>query len=317
LQTFLAELVACDEMTAQLSLNIAPKNVPQSNQIWHGDSLLVAQACRSASINTIYIDPPFGTGNVQRGRGAGAAYRDVDDDPQSFVQWLLPWLVESHRVLTETGSIFVHLDYRHVHYVKVALDQLFGRDLFINEIIWCYSVGGKSNRMFARKHDTILWYARSAAWAFYPEQTKVERKTGSHMKVVVDEYGQRMQQKTDKKTGKTYWYPISEGKIPEDWWSDIEVLNHSAGERTGWPSQKPEKLLHRIISATTKPGDVVADWFAGSGTTAAVAAQTQRNFIVADQKDKAIELITARLGAIAGCPFSVQITQQLSAGATP
>src|SRR5450432_1991645 len=116
----------------------------------------------AGSIDAIYIDPPFGTGAVQHGRGH--SYADRADDPDAFVKWLSPLLRASRNALAATGSLFVHLDYRAVHYVKVELDRVFGREQLVNELVWCYSVGGKSRRGFARKHDTILWYARGPEW---------------------------------------------------------------------------------------------------------------------------------------------------------
>lgn len=264
-----------------------------------GDALDELPQWPASTINAIYIDPPFATGVVRRGRGV--SYRDRADDPEAFVAWLAPYLEHSRRVLVASGSLFVHLDYRTVHYVKVALDRIFGRDRLVNEIVWCYAVGGKSRRGFARKHDTILWYAKSDDWAFYPDAIRVARRGGSHMRVVARD-GALVQEKTDRKTGRVYRYPVAAGKIPEDWWSDIETLNHSDRERTGWPSQKPERLLERILGAVTKPGDRVADWFAGSGTTAAVAQRTGRRFVVFDREPAAIEVCIRRL---ASRPFVV------------
>lgn len=252
------------------------------------DALEVCATEPDESLAAIYIDPPFGTGVIQRGRGG--AYADRTDDPDAFVAWLLPILEHSRRTLRADGSLFVHLDYRAVHYVKVALDRLFGRDLFVNEIIWCYAVGGKSRRGFGRKHDTILWYAKSADWAFYPDAVRVPRRGGSHMRLV-----DGVQEKTDRKTGRVYRYPVHAGKVPEDWWTDLETLNHSDRERTGWPSQKPQRLIERILSAVTVPGDRVADWFSGSGTTAAAAQRLRRSFVVADREPNAISVCTKRL----------------------
>jgi DNA modification methylase len=249
---------------------------------------------RDGSIDAIYIDPPFGTGIVRHGRGH--RYADRADDPDAFVEWLAPLLAEGRRVLAPTGSLFVHLDYRAVHYVKVALDRIFGREHFVNEVVWCYAVGGKSRRGFGRKHDTILWYARGADWAFYPDAVRVPRRGGSHMRVV-REGGVAVQEKTDRKTGRVYRYPVPEGKVPEDWWADIETLNHSDRERTGWPSQKPERLVERVLRAVTVPGNRVADWFAGSGTTAVVAQRLARRFVVCDREPAAIEVCRARLAA--------------------
>jgi DNA modification methylase len=256
------------------------------------DALDELAALPDGALRAIYIDPPFGTGAVQHGRGH--SYADRADDPDAFVAWLGPCLEHSRRVLDEAGSLFVHLDYRTVHYVKVALDRLFGRDRLVNEIVWCYSVGGKGRRGFGRKHDTILWYARGPGWAFYPDAVRIPRRGGSHMRVVLDG-GIPVQEKTDRRTGRVYRYPVADGKVPEDWWMDIETLNHSDRERTGWPSQKPERLIERILSAVTLPGDHVADWFAGSGTTPAVAQRLGRRFLAVDREEAAIELCTERL----------------------
>ena len=256
----------------------------------HGDAFAVAAALPDSSLDAIYMDPPFGTGTIRTGRGH--RYVDRSDDPDAFVEWLSPLLVDSRRVLRDTGSLFVHLDYRAVHYVKVALDRLFGRDRFVNEIVWCYSVGGKSRRGFGRKHDTILWYAKGDEWAFYPDAVRVPRRGGSHMRLV-----DGVQEKTDRKTGRVYRYPVHAGKIPEDWWTDIETLNHRDRERTGWPSQKPERLVTRILAAVTRPGDRVADWFAGSGTTAAVAQRLGRGFITVDREAAAVAVCAKRLTA--------------------
>jgi DNA modification methylase len=264
----------------------------------HGDSRQVADAVADACVDAIYIDPPFGTGAVQRGRAG--RYRDQPDDPAGFVAWLAPWLTASHRVLRPTGSLLIHLDHRAVHYVKVALDQLFGRDRFVNEVVWCYAVGGKGRRGFGRKHDTILWYARGPAYQFFPDQVRVPRRAGSHMRVRIDDAGRPYQEKTDRKTGRVYRYPVAAGKVPEDWWTDIETLNHSDRERVGWPSQKPERLIERLLAAVTQPGDRVVDWFAGSGTTGAVAQRTGRRYWIVEREAAACALAAARLG----CPVT-------------
>jgi DNA modification methylase len=270
------------------------------------DALDTVAREQDGSIDAIYIDPPFATGTVRQGRGH--RYSDRADDPEPFVAWLGPLLAEGHRVLSPTGSLFVHLDYRTVHYVKVALDRIFGRDQLVNEIVWCYAVGGKGRRGFGRKHDTILWYARGADWAFYPDAVRVPRRGGSHMRVARDGDGVQFQEKTDRKTGRIYRYAVHDGKVPEDWWADIETLNHSDRERTGYPSQKPERLIERILRAVTAPGDRVADWFAGSGTTAAVAQRLARRFVVGDESPAAVDVCRDRL-ALQG--------QRLAAAGTP
>jgi DNA modification methylase len=272
------------------------------DQVIHGDAFEVAAGVAAGSLAAIYIDPPFGTGAVQRGRGH--SYVDRADDPDAFVAWLSPLLVECRRTLATTGSLFVHLDYRAVHYVKVELDRVFGRDRFVNEIVWCYAVGGKSRRGFGRKHDTILWYANGPDWAFYPDAVRVPRRGGSHMRLV-----DGVQEKTDKKTGRVYRYPVAAGKVPEDWWVDVETLNHSDTERTGWPSQKPERLIARILEAVTQPGDRVADWFAGSGTTAAVAQRLGRRFVVADREEAAVAIMKTRLATQDRSPSNTEIVR--------
>jgi len=261
---------------------------PIADRVLHADALAIAAATADASLDAIYIDPPFGTGTVRTGRGL--AYADRADDPDAFVAWLSPILEHARRALVPAGSLFLHLDYRAVHYAKVALDRLFGRARFVNEIVWCYAVGGKSRRGFGRKHDTILWYARGDDWAFYPDAVRVARRGGSHMRLVGG-----VQEKTDRKTGRVYRYPVHAGKVPEDWWTDIETLNHSDRERTGYPSQKPERLVERVLAAVTREGDRVADWFAGSGTTAAVAQRLGRRFTVADRERAAVEVCARRL----------------------
>jgi DNA modification methylase len=259
-----------------------------ADQLVHADALSFAGTVPDHSLDAIYIDPPFGTGTVRLGRGH--RYSDRADDPDAFVAWLSPVLEHSRRTLAAHGSLFVHLDYRAVHYVKVALDRLFGRDRFVNEIVWCYAVGGKSRRGFGRKHDTILWYARGDDWAFYPDAVRVPRRGGSHMRLV-----DGVQEKTDRKTGRVYRYPVQAGKVPEDWWTDIETLNHSDRERTGWPSQKPGRLIERVLSAVTRSGDRVADWFSGSGTTATVAQRLDRRFLVVDREAQAVSVCANRL----------------------
>ncbi len=257
------------------------------------DNLAVLERTDEASIDLVYVDPPFATGAVRRGRAA--SYRDHDDDPEAFVDWMMPRLAHCRRVLAAHGSLFVHLDYRAVHYAKVALDRLFGRARLVNEIIWCYSVGGKGRRGFGRKHDTILWYARTADHAFFPEAVRVARKPNSHMRVVAGPDGAPVQEKTDRRTGKVYRYPLAAGKVPEDWWVDIETLNRGDAERTGWPTQKPVRLLERILAAASAPGALVGDFFCGSGTTAVAAQRLGRRFLAVDVEADAITCATARL----------------------
>ncbi len=268
-----------------------PLSSPLPSQIHCADGLAVCQGLASGSVDLIYVDPPFATGVAKKLRG------NAYDDPKAgYLDWIRPRLIEMHRVLAPKGSLFLHLDFRATHYVKIELDRIFGSDQFVNEIIWCYSVGGKSRRSFGRKHDSILWYGRTLDYAFYPDAVRVPRKAGSHMKVEQDGAG-LVQVKRDRKTGRLYKYPVSLGKIPEDYWTDIETLNRGDHERTGWPTQKPEALLGRIILAASAPGDLVADFCAGSGTTAAVAQRLGRRFLAVDRSADAGAIIKKRLGA--------------------
>jgi DNA modification methylase len=262
------------------------------NRVVCADNLAVLAELADGSVDLIYVDPPFATGTR---RSASAGSFPDRAGAAAFVDWMRPRLEGFHRVLSPTGSLFVHLDWRVVHYVKVALDAIFGPEAFVNEIVWCYSIGGKSRRAFGRKHDTILWYARGPGYAFHADQVRVPRKPGSHMRLGRDAEGRAVQLKRDARTGKVYSYPVSAGKVPEDYWTDIETLNRSDRQRTGWPTQKPAALLRRIILATTRPGDLVADFFCGSGTTAAVAQELGRRWLAVDIAPAATTITRARL----------------------
>ncbi len=221
-------------------------------------------------------------------------------------------IVEIHRVLKPTGSFYLHCDPTASHYLKLVLDAVFcgqGGD-FLNEIIWCYSIGGKSARWFGRKHDTILYYCKSGKndHIFNRDGAQIARKLNTHMKVGIDENGREFQEKTDKKSGKVYRYYLDEGKIAEDYWldieklgplddfwSDIETLNRSDKERQNYPTQKPEALLERIIRASSNEGDTVLDAYCGCGTTVAVAQRLNRKWIGIDITYQSISLILKRL----------------------
>ncbi|MCC6994227.1 MAG: site-specific DNA-methyltransferase [Deltaproteobacteria bacterium] len=264
------------------------------NLLVRGDARDVLAAQAPGSLDVIYIDPPFATGRTQRGR-AGAY------DDRAPLGDFLPWLAErlrlAHRALADTGSLLLHLDYRAVHHARVELERIFlpARGLMVNEIVWAYSVGGKGPRAFGRKHDTILWFARSPRYAFFPDAVRVPRRPGSHMRVKLDEAGAPIQEKTDRKTGRVYRYPVAAGKVPEDVWTDIETLNRSDRERTGWPSQKPERLLTRLLGATCPPGGRVGDVFVGSGTTAVVAQRLGFGFVCGDASADAVAVAEARI----------------------
>lgn len=265
------------------------------NRIIHGDNLEVLPTLPDAFARLIYIDPPFNTGASQqrsrmtvraaekgsrRGfggrsytvrRSASPAFGDAFDDYPGF---LLPRIEASLRCLTPDGSLFVHLDYREVHHIKVALDGLLGRERFMNEIIWAYDYGGRPKNRWPCKHDTILWYAMDPEnYVFnYEEMDRIPYMAPG---LVTPEKAER-------------------GKTPTDvWWHTIVPTN--SREKTGYPTQKPLGILSRIIRVHTHPGDTVLDFFAGSGTTGHAAAMFDRSFVLIDCSPDATRICERRL----------------------
>ena len=292
------------------AFNMAGGNDGWMNRLIYGDNLLAMQALLAGDAQTglpslrgkvdlIYIDPPFdskadyrtkislpGTDIQQKPTVIEQfAYADTwEEGTISYLKMIYPRLVLMKELLSECGSIYVHIDWHVGHYVKLLLDEIFGKDLFLNEIMWCYSIGGKGNRFFGRKHDVIFLYSKSSHYIFNGKDQLVatERKENSHMRLKVDEDGREYQEKTDKKSGKVYRYYVDEGKIPNDYWTDIEQLNREDSERVGYATQKPERLLERIIAASSNKDSLVCDFFGGSGTTAAVAERLGRRWITCD-----------------------------------
>ncbi len=219
----------------------------------------------------------------------------------SFLAYLVSLtlrIAEIYRILKPTGSFYLHCDPTASHYLKLILDAFFcfrGGD-FQNEIIWCYSIGGKSRNRFARKHDVILFYTKDANnYTFNQKAASIPRKPNSHMKLAKDSHGREYQEKIDKKTGKVYKYYLDEGKIAEDYWADIETLNRQDRERWGYPTQKPEALLERIVKVSSNEGDVVLDAYCGGGTTLVVAQRLNRRWIGIDANFHSISLVVKRL----------------------
>ena len=205
-------------------------------------------------------------------------------------------LLELKRVLKDTGSIYLHCDPTASHYLKILMDMIFGARNFQNEIIWHYTVGGKSLRRFARKHDIILFYTKSKNFTFNGQAVGIPRKTGVHSfggKIGVDEQGRRYQDKRTKE-GKYYRYYLDEGKVPEDVWL-LESIQSQDKERLGYPTQKPEILLERIVKASSDEGDIVLDPFCGCGTTLVVAHRLKRKWIGIDITHLAISIMKWRL----------------------
>ncbi len=264
--------------------------------ILHGDNLPLLGALPDASFQLVYADPPFNTGREQARRtlataadedgdrtGFGGrrystrlldrrAYPDRFDDYLGFLE---PRLRELRRVLAPAGTLYLHLDYREAHYVKVLLDDTFGRDAFLNELIWAYDYGAKPRRRWPAKHDTILVYVRDPArYAFHADA--VEREPYMAPGLVTAEKAAR-------------------GKLPTDvWWHTI--VSPTGREKTGYPTQKPERLVRRMLQASTLPGERALDPFAGSGTLGAAARALGRRFLLIDSSAEAVSVMERRLG---------------------
>ena len=289
--------------------------------IHHGDNLEVISQMPDGAFTMIYLDPPFNTGrkrqhttqrvthapnavNIDKvpepADGAlfdeqfinatenpvwagfhGRKYERIrqtlttfDDRFDNYWEFMEPRLAEAWRLLADDGTLYLHLDYREAHYAKVMLDAVFGRDNFLNEIIWAYDYGAKSRSRWPTKHDTILVYVKNPH-AYFFDSDAVDREPYMAPGLVNSEKAAR-------------------GKLPTDvWWHTI--VPTSGSERTGYPTQKPEGILERMIKASTRPGDKVLDFFAGSGTTGAVASRLGRQAVLVDGSPRAIEVMQARM----------------------
>ncbi|TQO20160.1 site-specific DNA-methyltransferase (adenine-specific) [Rhodoglobus vestalii] len=261
----------------------------------HGDNLRVIGTLPDESFRLIYIDPPFNTGRTQSRQAlvttrsadgtrigfGGNTYETVkgalysyDDRFADYWEFLEPRLLEAWRLLDDRGTLYLHLDFREVHYAKVALDALFGRDSFLNEIIWAYDYGARATKKWPSKHDTILVYVKNPK-NYYFNNEEVDREPYMAPGLVTPEKAAR-------------------GKLPTDvWWHTI--VSPTGKEKTGYATQKPEGILRRIIQASSQPGDWVLDFFAGSGTTGAVAQALKRRVMLVEQNPAAIEIVTKRL----------------------
>jgi site-specific DNA-methyltransferase (adenine-specific) len=265
------------------------------NTLYFGDNLTVLKLIPDSSVQLVYIDPPFNTGREQQRSKVttkrnnegnrigfkGERYETVkstvlsyEDQFANYWEFLEPRIEEAFRVLGNSGTLYLHLDYREAHYAKVLLDALFGPECFLNEIIWAYDYGGKSKSRWPAKHDTILVYVKDPK-NFYFNSEEVDREPYMAPGLVTPE-------------------KIERGKLPTDvWWHTI--VSPTGKEKTGYPTQKPVGILRRIIQASSKPGDVVLDFFAGSGTTGFVAHELGRRFILVDQNPESIQVIKERL----------------------
>ena len=260
----------------------------------HGDNLDVLRTIPDGAVDLVYIDPPFNTGRRQvrqqlkttssetgarigfQGRAyeskvlGSRSYADTHDDFLAFIE---PRLVQAHRVLSPAGALYFHIDYREAHYCKVLLDTIFGRASFINEIIWAYDYGARTTKRWPAKHDTIFFYAKDP-----------ERYTFNAAEVDREPY---------MAPGLVGPEKAARGKFPTDvWWHTI--VSPTGKEKTGYPTQKPLGVLRRIVTASSNPGDLLLDFFAGSGTTGAAALELGRRFILVDSNDEAISVMRDR-----------------------
>lgn len=276
------------------------------NWIVLADNLPILKDMPDRSINLIYIDPPFNTGKEQK-RTRIRTVRDENGDRvgfqgrrykttilgtsgfadqfDDFLEFVRLRLEEAHRVLTADGSLFFHIDYREVHYCKLLLDRIFGRDSFMNEIIWAYDYGARSKSRWSAKHDNILWYAKDPAdYTFnYDEMDRIPYMAPG---LVGKEKAAR-------------------GKTPTDvWWHTIVAPNSK--EKTGYPTQKPLGVLDRIVKVHSKPGDTLLDFFAGSGTFGEAAYNNRRRYILIDSHEEAIKICLKRLAHTSPRTFGIE-----------
>ncbi len=264
------------------------------NRVLHGDNLELMREEPDASVQLVYMDPPFNTGHDQTRRtlatvaspdgdrtGFGgrryasrllqeSSYRDSFEDYLGFLE---PRLREVHRLLGPEGTLYFHIDWREAHYCKLLLDELFGRECFLNEIIWAYDYGAKARRRFPAKHDTILVYVRDAAGYFFDGEA-VDREPYMAPGLVGPEKAARGKRGTD-----VVWHTI---------------VSPTGREKTGYPTQKPEGLVRRFVQASSRPGDLCLDPFAGSGTLGAVAGKLGRRFVLMDSNPAAVAVARKR-----------------------
>jgi site-specific DNA-methyltransferase (adenine-specific) len=275
------------------------------DRVFCTDNLELMASLPSASCDLIYADPPFLTEQTRRGPSpsesdpsvsprdeiSASTYAFTDSfggSRAAYMEFLRERFAQMHRLLSPQGSLYVHLDWRTVHEVKVMLDCLFGVENFLNEIIWSYRSGSRPARWFARKHDTLLLYAKQAGSHVFHALRGGTYRTQDLKR---DEEGRPYK---STKQGRLYF--DSRGPLVSDVW-DIPMLSTVARERTGYPTQKPEALLERVVEASSSPGSVVADFFCGSGTTLAVAKRMGRRYLGCDANPAAVRLAESRLEA--------------------
>ena len=286
--------------------------------MWTGDNLPILRGINSNCIDLIYLDPPFNSNANYAApigsKAAGAEFKDtwtltdidnewinlieskhpqlhkvllatIRDSDKSYLVYMASRILEMHRILKDTGSIYLHCDPTMSHYLKMVMDVIFGRNRFRNEIVWCYTSGGVSKRYFAKKHDVILFFAKSPK--NYIFNTQYRSYSEGTIQRGLTQYKKNLNEK----------YELHEkGAVENDWWADIQpILSPTSKERTGYPTQKPLALLKRIIKASSNEGDVVLDPFAGCATTCVAAQDANRDWVGIDISEKAYQLVNQRL----------------------
>lgn len=281
-------------------MNAVPAT-PAVDRILLGDNLEWLPTLADQSFQMIYIDPPFNTGKVQArktvrairdGEGrkgfqgrryttqllAQHSYSDLFED---YLAFLAPRLEEARRLLAVEGTLYFHIDYREAHHCKLLLDEIFGRECFLNELIWAYDYGARTKRRWPAKHDTILVYVKDPQ-AYHFDSEEVDREPYMAPGLVTPE-------------------KVALGKLPTDvWWHTI--VPTVGREKTGYPTQKPEGIVRRMVQASTRPGDWCLDFFAGSGTLGAVAAQLGRRYVLIDSNPEAVEIMRNRMAGLGVVP---------------
>lgn len=269
-----------------------------TNKLYLGDNLDVMKTLAPNSIQLIYGDILFGTGKQFND------FTDLKPKKANIDTFYIPRIQRMYELLKDTGSIFLHMDNSIDHWIRLILDDIFGYDRFINQIVWVYTAAGKHKDRFGKKHDILYWYSKTDKWKFYGSRVKIPyeitspKATSAFTKIDTD--GRLYKENKGSKSDKLYRYYLDDGKVPNDWWADIykfsgRALYKEDSEYTGYSTQKPKGLLERIILATTDENDIVLDPFLGSGTTAVVAKEHNRQYIGIDINPRAISITEERL----------------------
>lgn len=256
-------------------------------QCFCSDNLELMKTIESNTIDLIYCDVLYGTGRNFRD------YQDLKPIRREIEAHYKPRIKEMYRILKPTGSIYLQMDTRINHWMRIMLDDIFGYENFRNEISWCYNSQGKTTKQWNKKHDVILYYTKTDKYTFNSHIVKdsISDLTYRRFQKEIDKYGYY----TVLKNGKRTKYYLADGSLPKDWFEDVTYISRENKELTGYDTQKPKALIERIIKASSNEGDLVADFYLGSGTTSEVCKDLNRNFIGCDINPRAVEITLQRL----------------------